>query len=681
MNTPEILAPAGSPESLMAALRCGADAVYAGGKQFSARHGAKNFDTQQLEQAIRLCHLYGAKFYLTVNTMVFDSEFPALESLVRDAARCGVDAFLVQDFGVLDLIQKIAPLTPIHASTQMTIHTPEGARWAKAHGIARVVVSRELSRQEIAVICQCGIEVEQFVHGALCMSVSGQCGLSAVIGSRSANRGRCAQACRLPFSASGDLTHCALSLKDLCLVPYVRQMAEDGVTSLKIEGRCKRPEYVAAAVTALVQARNGQDPNLETLHSVFSRSGFTDGYYTGKRQNMFGVRQKEDVLRAKEVLPQLERLYQKPPGVVALTMHAVVQAEKPVTLTATDPDGNCITASGEIPQPAKTRPTDAAMLKRQLGKLGGTIYTLHALTADCDGVSMLPVSALNALRRNCTEQMDALRIRWNTPTYICADLPPLPETKSAKSSSTPPFHIQFSQWNETAQSLYMHAHVEALWLPIFSANTIPEAARDKVCLTLPRFCANEMAIQHAFDAAKAMGFSHLVCENAAHLRLGAAFGFQLHGGMGLNAANSRCLHFLQKEELCDILLSPELTTAQTKHCHGLPTGLYVYGNQPVMTMRNCPIREEVGCKRCRHILKDRTGRKFPVFCDSFSDTATMYNALPTWMADKLDTLTHAAFWLLDFTICPDPLAVFHAFEDRCASQTPITRGLFLRGVE
>ena len=215
MSMPEILAPAGSPEALLAALRCGADAVYVGGKQFSARQSAENFDGAALKEAADLCHLYGAKLYLTVNTLVFDREFDALDAWIREAASCGIDAFLVQDLGVLALIQEIAPDVPVHASTQMTIHTKAGVEWAKRQGFSRVVVSREMSRKELAPLCQCGIEIEHFVHGALCMSVSGQCSLSAMIGSRSANRGRCAQACRLPFSATGKAGVCALSLKDL----------------------------------------------------------------------------------------------------------------------------------------------------------------------------------------------------------------------------------------------------------------------------------------------------------------------------------------------------------------------------------------------------------------------------------------------------------------------------------
>lgn len=680
MNTPEILAPAGAPESLTAALQCGADAVYAGGKQFSARHSTENFDQAQLEQAVQLCHLYGAKFYLTLNTMVFNAEFDALEETIRHAVHCGVDAFLVQDLGVLDLIRTIAPHTPIHASTQMMIHTPEGTRWAKSHGISRVVVSRELSRQEIRAICQCGVEVEQFVHGALCMRVSGQCGLSAVIGSRSANRGRCAQACRLPFSASGNASYCALSLKDLCLVPYVQQIAADGVASLKIEGRCKRTEYVAAAVTALVQARNGQEPDLETLRAVFSRSGFTDGYYTGKRQHMFGVHQKEDVLHAKDVLSGLAHSYQKPHGIIPLTMHVTVQSNQPARLSVTDPDGSAVTITGEMPQPAKTRPTDPQQLERQLGKLGGTIYTLDQLTTDCDGVSMLPASALNAMRRDCVTQIDRLRIKRNTPKYTLMAAPPLLE-KAVSKPDPPTFRLRLSAWNHNAEALLSDPAAEALLLPVSAAASVPESVRDSIYLTLPRFCADEALLQRALQEARTFGFLHLVCENVAHCKLGADNHFTLHGGMGLNAENSRCLHALRDEGLRDTLLSPELTLAQTKHCTGLPIGLLVYGNQPVMTMRNCPIREEIDCSSCRHILRNRTGRAFPVYCDPMAGVTTMYNAVPTWIADKLDQLDHAAFWLLDLTICTDPINVFRAFQQRAKSQATFTRGLFFRGVE
>ncbi len=680
MRTPEILAPAGSEEALLAALRCGADAVYVGGKLFSARQNAANFDLPQLRRAVELCHLYGAKLYLTVNTLILEHEFPSLLQFLQETIEIGVDAFLVQDLGVLQLIRQLSPDVPIHASTQMTIHTPEGARWAKQHGISRVVVSRELSRQEIAAICQTGVEVEVFVHGALCMSVSGQCGLSAMIGSRSANRGRCAQACRLPFSAKGTKNTCALSLKDLCLVPYVAELTQDGVASLKIEGRCKRPEYVAAAVTALVQARAGEEPDLDTLRAVFSRSGFTDGYYTGKRQQMFGTRQKEDVMQAKEVLPRLAQLYQKPTPQVALTMQVTVQTRQPAVLTIQDIDGNRITVSGETVQPARTRATDAAQLERQLGKLGGTIYTLAELHADCDGVGMLPASAWNALRRDAIAAMDAARIASHTPH---ASIQPVQLAKPQQRQPQPQkFRIILPAWKDTSTALLEQPDTEALLLPAHTVSAeIPAIYRDKIYLTLPRFCADEKKLLVWLTQAKALGFSHIVCENVSHLQLGKQLGLILHGGMGLNAANPYCLTFLKEEALQDVILSPELTASQSKTCTGLPIGLYVYGHQPVMTMRNCPIRAEVGCRQCTHHLIDRTGREFPVYCDPAAGICTMYNAVPTWMADKPEAVSHGDFLVLDGTLCPDISAVLKAWRTGKTTAEPMTRGLFFRGVE
>lgn len=680
MRTPEILAPAGSEDALLAALRCGADAVYVGGKQFSARQNAANFDLPQLQRAAELCHLYRAKLYLTVNTLVFAPEFPALVQFLEAAIRLGVDAFLVQDFGLLELIRQISPDVPIHASTQMTIHTPEGALWAKEHGISRVVVSRELSRKEIAAICKTGIEVETFVHGALCMSVSGQCGLSAMIGSRSANRGRCAQACRLPFSAKGDKNSCALSLKDLCLVPYVAELAEDGVASLKIEGRCKRPEYVAAAVTALVQARAGETPDLDTLRAVFSRSGFTDGYYTGKRQQMFGTRQKDDVLQGQKVLPQLAQLYQKPTPQVPLDMHVTVQTGQPAVLKLRDGDGISVSVSGDVVQPARTKATDLPQLERQLGKLGGTLYTLSGLQADCDGTGMLPASAWNALRREGIVQMNAARIAANTPKYTMRHitLPALP----AAGQHTVQYRIIQKQWDSQSATLLKQPDVEALLLPADTvSDAVPAVCRERIFLTLPRFCADEAKVRLWLEQAKALGFSHVVCENVSHIRLCRSLGLTLHGGMGLNAANPSCLSFLQREALQDVILSPELTIAQSRHCTGLPTGAYAYGFQPVMTMRNCPVQAEAGCRNCTHGLTDRTGRTFPVYCHKAAGITTMYNAVPTWLADKQEQLSHSSFLVLDCTLQPDACSVLRAYQNGEPTKEAMTRGLFFRGVE
>ena len=683
MRYPEILAPAGSMESVIAALRCGADAVYVGGKSFSARNRATNFTLSELQEAAALCHLYDAKLYLTVNTIIFQNEFSKMEAFVKDAASAGVDALLLQDIGVVHFIRNILPDMPLHASTQMTIHTREGALWAKEQGFSRVVVSRELSRAEVAKICQCDIEVEQFVHGALCMSVSGQCSLSAVIGSRSANRGRCAQACRLPFSAVGKNGIYALSLKDLCLVPYVSQMIQDGITSLKIEGRCKRPEYVAAAVTALVQARDGKEPDLNTLRAVFSRSGFTDGYYTGARTHMFGTRQKEDVIQTKTVLSKLENLYQKPKGIIPLSIHISVKKEQPVQIDAWDNAGNMVHIIGEIPQIAQTKPTNLLQLTHQMEKLGGTIYYLQKITAECDGITMLPASAWNALRRRMVNKMDTIRISTHTPQYTIQNktdvLPPILETTW---NAKPTFRIILPKWNDTAKQLLECSSVEAILLPITSdLHRVPERYKKNIFLCLPRFCPDETKVISWIKTAGELGYSHLLCENVSHIHIGAMQKFTLHAGFGLHAANDECLLAFREMGITDAILSPELKLTQTKCTPYIPYGIYAYGHQPVMLMRNCPIREEIGCKRCTHQLMDRTGRHFPIYCHPETQMTVMYNAVPTWMADKLHELTHAAFLVLDCSILSDPNTIVQAYFHQKKADFPITRGLFYRGVE
>ena len=310
MKKIELLAPAGNLESLLAAVHSGADAVYFGYGELNARRNAKNFDEDSLREASRICKERGVKMHMTVNTMVYDREYEQVMRTLEIACRYGIDALIVQDLGVAALVRKAAPEMPMHASTQLTVHNLSGALEAKQLGFSRVVLAREMSRSEIAAIAsQAQIETEVFVHGALCMCVSGQCYMSSVIGERSGNRGLCAQPCRLPFSSGrkGDSGY-ALSLKDLSLAHRVQELVQLGVDSFKIEGRMKRPEYVAAAVSQFKQALEGQQADMDLMAAVFSRSGFTSGYFDGKLgREMFGTRQKEDVLSAAGVLGELAR--------------------------------------------------------------------------------------------------------------------------------------------------------------------------------------------------------------------------------------------------------------------------------------------------------------------------------------------------------------------------------------
>lgn len=334
----EILAPAGSMESLIAGVRCGAHAVYLGGQTFNARRGAGNFSPQELQAAVQYCHTRGVKVYMTLNTLVSDSELPGAVAAAGNALDAGVDAFIVQDLGLAAALAAVYPGVHLHASTQCSVTTPAGFQALEKMGFRRAVIPREMTAAEIEEIRRSTqMELELFVHGALCMCVSGQCYLSSILGARSGNRGLCAQPCRLPFSADASGS-CDLSLKDLSLVRHLKKIGDLGVLSLKIEGRMKRPEYVAAAVTAVKHAIAGVlDPADEAqLQSVFSRSGFTDGYFTDQRGSaMFGVRSKADVTAAKDVLRDLAHTYEKEQPLLGLNLQATCRAGEPVTLCAT----------------------------------------------------------------------------------------------------------------------------------------------------------------------------------------------------------------------------------------------------------------------------------------------------------------------------------------------------------
>ena len=652
----ELLAPAGSMEALTAALRCGADAVYAGAEQFSARANAENFDAAGLAEAARRCHLYGAKLYLAVNTLIFDTELSALDTLLETAAAIGADGCIVQDPGAARYIAVRLPTLRLHASTQMTIHSPAGVRFAKQAGFCRIVAARELSAKQLKAVCEeaerCGVEVEAFVHGAHCMSVSGQCWMSAAMGGRSANRGCCAQPCRLPFTADDrQKDACALSLKDMSLVSHLSEMTALGVKSLKIEGRMKRPEYVAAAVTACRAALAGQPPDLRELRAVFSRSGFTDGYFTGIRKDMFGTRQKEDVTAAQDVLQPLRETYKKPRKCAVLNAHYTLLPDTPAALTVTDDAGHSVTVTGDIPQTALNRPTDLPMLQKQFDKLGDTVYTAGTVTAEIGGMLMLPASALNAMRRAAAEQMDAARIRANTPEHRLQTPPVLP--KEHKIYADTPFRVQIRSTEQIAGLAEYADEIGALLLPLHLAKAylageqpVPIA---RCMLVPPRFYCDEAAVLQMLKDAQACGFSHLLCQHAADVQLGKERGMTLHGGLGLHITNSHAAAFYAQAGLSDALCSPE-SPDMPANC--LPLGRMAYGRLPLMLTRNCPVQAQVGCGKCQHRLTDRKGAAVYTDCTRITekpDYAELFNAVPLWLADQPQKLSDAAFGLLLMT--------------------------------
>ena len=670
---PEILAPAGSLETLRAAIRSGADAVYVGGKRFSARSSAANFTDKELSEALRYCHLYGAKLYLAVNTIISDSEAELFAEYIRLTSKLGVDGYIVQDWGAVTIIRRAVPDAVIHGSTQMSVHTAAGARLLKELGCARVVPARELDKNALARICREDIETEVFVHGALCMSVSGQCYMSAMIGSRSANRGCCGQACRLPFSAVGAPGRAALSLKDLSLLPIADELKEIGVDSLKIEGRMKRPEYVASAVNELKKALSGQDPDMELLRGVFSRSGFTQGYFTGVRRDMFGVREKDDVTAAQALLPQIHQLYRSEKGVRQAFFQARILPGEPVEITA-ECEGISVTVKGEIPEAAQNRPTDAAAVEKQLSKLGDTVFTFGGLDAQIGEGLFVPAGALNELRRQAADLLSEAVIAVETPRYtVTQAFPELPEKAPERSAPLPMRAI--CRTAAQAQAAAPLAEYVAVPMEIAEKYDVP---KEKTIISPPRFITDEEALSTRLAALRDQGYDRILCHTIDHIALGKALGFRLHGSFTLNVYNSFSAEFLRNIGLEDCMVSFEMTLRQISAMRtALPIGAVAAGRLPLMLTRNCPIRNEVCCGKCTGSLTDRTGRKLPVFCDN-REFAQILNTDFLYILDRpeeLSALSFAAAIFWDET----PEAVTELLSGS-RPDGRLTRGLYHRGL-
>ena len=690
MTPLEILAPAGSPESLRAAVRAGADAVYLGGPSFSARASAQNFSLDGLREAVRGCHARGVRVHLAVNTLLRDDELPRALELIRFACSLPVDAVLVQDLGLLLRLRACAPELPLHASTQMSLHTPQGAAAAKELGFSRAVLSRELTKEEIRAIHDAvEIELEHFVHGALCMSVSGQCYFSAMLGSRSGNRGMCAQPCRLPFAAPGGTGH-DLSLKDLSLIGRLSEFREIGVCSAKIEGRMKRPEYVAAAVAACRLDADGKPVPPELLHdlqAVFSRSGFTTGFFDaparGKTRPLFGVRSKEDAAAAASVFGSLHSLTREeyPRVPVRLTLRA--SAGEPLVLRAEDGDGFCAESRGAVPEPARTRPADAETCAERLRKTGGTPFFAQSVSCSVDPGLSLPASVLNGLRRDVLDQL--LHRREDRAPIPFAEVPF--SAAPHRSAGTPALRARFPSWDLPEEA----KRCEICYVPW---DTPPQRLRElreagfPVGIELPRglFGLEGQAASRLREAAAA-GVRDCWTGNLGAARLARECGCTVHGGFSLNAANTAALEQLRQFGLADTELSVELTLAQGEALGGdLPRGLVAYGRLPLMLTRACPAANgPKGCLHCARtgpapVLTDRRGARFPVQCAGAC--SEVLNSVPLELSDRLGALAWADFLALRFTTesVPEQGEILRRYLTGGAPPGPYTRGLTARGI-
>ena len=683
----EILAPVGSEEMLRAAVFSGADAVYLGFSGFNARTGAGNFDADSLQEAVRFCHARGVAVHVALNTTVYGTELSALEQAIRAVAASGADAVICQDLAVATLIGKIAPQLPRHGSTQMSVHTLQGALELKELGFTRVVLARELSLPEVEHITKhCGIETECFIHGALCMSVSGQCYMSAFLGGRSGNRGSCAGPCRLPFEANalpegkpGRLHH--LSLKDNSAIDKLDKLQALGVASAKIEGRLRTPEYVAAAVSACLAGREGRAYDRDLLKNAFSRSGFTSGYLDGKIDGtMFGVRSEADAELTKKTLPMLRELYRRERSRVPVQMKLEIE-EGGEKLTVTDADGNKAFAYGDAePQPARTDPTES--LNRSLTKTGGTPFAAEKITVEMDGGPwFIPGSAVNELRR---EALDALLKKrevlrpWPTTEEHVAALPQrtLPPRRTLRA--------RFERWEQVPERAL--DGVEYLILPIAQADRVPREWRAKTLLELPRvmFGALEQDTARRIAATQDAGFAGYEVSNIAHLRL--CRGLPMTGGFGLNITNNVAAQFYAEQGLSSLLILPEVkdsdiaSIAPTRNGKPVPTGVMIYGHMPLMLTRACPLQNIHDCAHCDKtgVLTDRKAKKFPVRCGL--GVRTIYNPVPIYMGDKPGALAvdyGVAYFTLESR--EEAAQILDSIRTHAPFEGDFTRGLYFKG--
>ena len=699
----ELLSPAGGWEAMVAAVQNGADAVYMGFGGLNARRSARNFTDEEFREAVAYCHLRGVKVYLTLNTLVTDRELPAAAEALKKASDMGVDAILIQDWGIWRLAREIAPDVPLHASTQMSLHTLGGACRAAELGLERVVLARELSRRDIHTITRgCPAEIEVFGHGALCMCYSGQCEMSAVIGGRSGNRGACAQPCRLPYGVNEKAAggH-PLSLKDANLADYVQELEQMGVACLKLEGRMKRPEYVAVITgiyrRLLDEKRGPSREESRQLEAAFSRSGFTDGYYKGRTgPEMFGTRP-ENAPEPKELFARAKAGYSREDSRrVPVDMVCTLRAGEPVSLTASA-GGHVVRAEGPTPEEARNRALTAEELQSRLEKTGGTVFRPRETRVELEEGLMLPASAVNALRRQALEGLEAALAQ--PPVRRTGTPSPLPQAQPGPDA--PVLTCSIMRPEQLTEPL---AQCETVYVP---AELLEKLDLDRwaemthICAVLPRiFRTEDQAALRALLQQHREHLSAVAIGNLGHLPITEGLGLPLWGDLGLNLFNSESLLFWKELGLEAAAVSMELRWQQLRDLRKvLPCEAVVYGRLPLMIMENCVIRNELGCRdagrdyadrspacRCgqENVLVDRTGAQFPLV-GQWGHRCEIENSKVLFLADKPEWrqlgLTRAR---LRFTTeSPEECArVLRAYQGRSDYRPDqLTRGLFYRGVE
>lgn len=695
----ELLAPAGSFASLKAAVAAGADAVYMGGARFGARAYAQNADQDEMIAAIEYAHLHGCRLYMTVNTLFKENELGELYEYLLPYYKAGLDGVIVQDLGALSFIREHFPGIELHASTQMTITSVYGAKELKRLGCCRVVPAREVSLEEIRRIYdETGMDIETFVHGALCYCYSGQCLMSSLIGGRSGNRGRCAQPCRLPYrvyeqengtTVNKEDQKCVLSMKDLCTLDILPQILEAGVFSLKIEGRMKSPRYTAGVVRIyrkyldryLEYGSEGyyvEPEDKKELLDLFDRGGFTSGYYTRHNgRDMIALKEKPEFRETnKELFDFLDREYVETEKKEPVEGYAYLAEGLPSVLTLTCGDIS-VTVSGQEPQAAKNQPMTREKVIRQLGKTGATAFEFTELEAEVCGALFLPVQALNELRREGFEALtEAIQNQWRRKAPEAGEVQngadsgekssraagcagPVPDESAGKR----PMYLTVSA--ETGDQLSAALAVPEVRRICLDASSFqPERWAEfvqlihqagKECyLTLPHifrthaigfFRTYRSCLEQAgFDGLLIRAFEEIQWMREEQISFSASFDASVY------AWNHGAVHTLKEEQAAFITAPWELNSRELEPVfeacrrEGLPAELIVYGRAPMMVSAQCITKTVKGCSKCPSLLwmKDRTGARLPVqnhcaFCYN-----TILNPLPVSLHGCADSVKRLA---------------------------------------
>ena len=692
----ELLSPAGSMESVIAAVQNGADAIYLGYGDFNARRNAKNFTREELASAVSYCHLRGCKVHLTLNTLLTDRELPAAAELAADVSRLGVDAVIVQDLGVVRMLRQVAPDLSIHGSTQMTVHSLDGVKVCADLGMDRVVLSRELSRDAIEHICiHSPIEIETFVHGAMCMCYSGQCYFSGVIGGRSGNRGLCAQPCRLKYGWNGKANEYPLSLKDMSLAGHLKQLEKMGVACLKIEGRMKRPEYVAIVTRVYAQAlKEKRDPTaqeMERLRQAFSRDGFSDGYFMDKKgRDMFGIRQEEEFPR--ELFAQARATFEngenrKEP----IRMFANVRSGRAVQVAAQDKEGRTAVVEGAVPEQALNVPLTPEKVEGQLSRTGGTPFVCEKVVANVEPGLSLPLSSLNALRRQALEELGQQRTAL--PQRRLGEFHPGVRYENRKTA--PVFTLGLRRAEQLSPEL-LKLSPALVYLPAEELAAHPEKAaltREagvELAVSLPRVCWDREleTLDGYLETAKQLGVTQALAGTLGMARHAADLGFAVRGDFGLGLYNSQTMKELKRLGLISATASFEMKLPQIRDLSkGLDVELIGYGRLPLMITENCIVHNHTGQHTCGgvNLLTDRKGERFQVV-KAWGCRNEILNAKTLYLADKLADLNRLGLWGIRLEFAAETpyecVQILERYLGRGHYQpTDYTRGLYYRGVE